>query len=563
VTTHTSSGPAAPGPAAPGRAAPGPAGAQPPVQLTHRQILAVLSGLLLGMFLAALDQTIVSTAMRTIADRLEGQTAQAWVTTAYLISSTITTPLYGKLSDMYGRKPFYLFAISIFVVGSALCGTAQSVYELAVWRAVQGVGAGGLMSLAFAIVGDLVPPRQRGRYQAYFMSVFATSSVLGPVAGGALAGQDSIVGIDGWRWVFYVNVPIGLLALTVVVLKLQLPRRRTDHRVDYLGAALLSAGVVPLLLLAEKGRAWGWTSALSLVLVAVSLLSLVAFVAWERRMGDEAILPLRVFGSSVFTLSSVVSLLVGAAMFGGIVVLPLFLQIVRGASPTAAGLQTLPLMVGIIVTSAVSGRVMMRTGRYKILPVLGTATLFVAMLLLHRTLRLETPLWQIQASMAVLGAGLGLSMQTLVVAVQNALPARDMGVATSSVTFFRTLGGTLGAATSLAVLFGSLAGNVRARLVEAGAPAELVARLGQASSFDDSTVIDTLPALAREAVLHGFADSAQAVFVVVAALLVPAFVLSLLVREVPLRAEGGIAAAHAESDVPTAARTTKTESAVL
>jgi EmrB/QacA subfamily drug resistance transporter len=338
-------------------------------EATHRQVMVVLSGLLLGMFLAALDQTIVTTAMRTIADRLEGQTSQAWVTTAYLVTSTITVPLYGKLSDMYGRRPFYVAAIAVFVVGSVLCGTAQSVYELAAWRAVQGLGAGGLMSLAFAIVGDLVPPRERGRYQAWFMSVFAVSSVLGPVLGGALAGTGTLLGIDGWRWVFLVNVPSGLVALAVVLRNLRLPRRRSEHRVDVLGAVLLALAVVPVLLVAEQGREWGWASALSLSLCVLSAVSLVAFVIWQRRMRDEAVLPLRMFASRTFAVSTAVSLLIGAAMFGGLVVLPLYLQIVRGSSPTSAGLQLVPLMVGIILTSAVVGRVMMRTGRYKAFPV--------------------------------------------------------------------------------------------------------------------------------------------------------------------------------------------------
>jgi EmrB/QacA subfamily drug resistance transporter len=532
--------------------------------LTHRQIMVILSGLLLGMFLAALDQTIVSTAMRTIADKLHGQTAQAWVTTAYLITSTISTPLYGKLSDMYGRKPFYLFAIGIFITGSILCGTAQSIYMLAVWRAVQGIGAGGLMSLAFAIVGDIVPPRERGRYQAYFMSVFASSSVLGPVLGGALAGQSSILGFDGWRWVFYVNVPIGLVAFAVVLTRLNLPRRRTDHRVDYVGAILLTLAVVPLLIVAEKGREWGWGSAGSLALIALTLVGLISFVPWQKRMGEEAILPLRVFRNGVFSLSSIVSLLIGAAMFGGIVVLPLFLQIVRGSSPTVAGLQTLPLMVGIILSSATSGRIMMHTGRYKVFPVVGTAVLFLAMVLLHFRLQVETPLWQIQASMAVLGVGLGLCMQTLVVSVQNALPPRDMGVATSSVTFFRSMGGTFGAAISLAVLFGSLVHHIQERLLAAGVPANVVAGFSNASSFDDTSGIAKLPPVIKSAVLHGFADSAQSVFLVVAALLVPAFVLTLFIKEVPLRSQGGIAAAAAESPtVQDAARTTQTETAVV
>jgi EmrB/QacA subfamily drug resistance transporter len=368
--------------------------ARPGGQLPHRQVMVVLSGLLLGMFLAALDQTIVSTAMRTIADRLEGQTAQAWVTTAYLMTSTITVPLYGKLSDMYGRRPFYLFAIGVFVVGSVLCGTAQSIYELAAWRAVQGVGAGGLMSLAFAIVGDLVPPRERGRYQAYFMSVFATSSVLGPLVGGAFAGQMTLLGVDGWRWVFLVNVPIGALALVVVARNLHLPRHRSDARVDYAGAALLTSTVVPLLLVAEKGREWGWGSELTVGLALLAVASLAAFVLRERRMGDAAILPLRVFRNGVFSISTSVSLLIGAAMFGGFVVLPLYLQIVRGASPTTAGLQLVPLMVGIIVTSAIVGRVMRRTGRYKVFPVVGTLVLLVAMLLFTR-LSADLPLWQV------------------------------------------------------------------------------------------------------------------------------------------------------------------------
>jgi EmrB/QacA subfamily drug resistance transporter len=531
-------------------------------EYSHRQVMVVLSGLLLGMFLAALDQTIVTTAMRTIADRLEGQTAQAWVTTAYLVTSTITVPLYGKLSDMYGRRPFYVFAIVVFVVGSVLCGTAQSIYELAAWRAVQGLGAGGLMSLAFAIVGDLVPPRERGRYQAWFMSVFAVSSVFGPVVGGALAGQERLLGVDGWRWVFLVNVPIGLVALVVVLRNLQLPRRRAEHRVDALGAVLLATTVVPVLLVAEQGRDWGWASALSLSLLALSAVSLASFVAWQRRIGEEGVLPLRMFRHRTFAVSTAVSLLVGVAMFGGLVVLPLYLQIVRGSSPTSAGLQLVPLMVGIIATSAVVGVVMRRTGRYRAFPVAGTLVLLAAALLFRR-LEVDTPLWQVMVPMVVLGAGLGLCMQTLVIAVQNALPPRDMGVATSSVTFFRSMGGTFGAAAALAVLFGSLASNVQARLLAAGVPQQVVDRFASATALDDSTVIDTLPEPVRTAVLQGFTDSVQTVFGVVAVVLVPAFLLSLLLREVPLRTQGGLAAAQADADAETAARTAKAETAVL
>ena len=530
--------------------------------LTHRQILVVLSGLLLGMFLAALDQTIVSTAMRTIADELQGQTAQAWVTTSYLITSTVSTPLYGKLSDIYGRKPFYLFAIIVFVVGSMLCGTADDIYALAGYRAVQGVGAGGLMSLAFAIVGDLVPPRERGRYSAYFMSVFGSASVLGPVIGGALAGSDTLLGIDGWRWIFYVNVPVGLAAFAVVSARLQLPRRRSEHRIDFVGAALLAAGVVPLLLVAEKGREWGWTSGLSLGLIALSLVTLVSFVPWERRMGEEAILPLRIFANRVFTVTSAVSLLVGVGMFGGIVLIPLYLQIVRGESPTRAGLLTLPLMVGIIACSALSGQIMARTGRYKIFPVVGTA-LMCGAALLFSTLHVDTPLWQAMAFMVVMGGGLGLCMQMLVITVQNALPPADMGVATSSVSFFRSLGGTFGAALTLAVLFGTLTTSIRERAVQAGLPQEVIDRFASASSLDDTSVLATLPAAVRRVILEGFADSMHTAFLAVAALLVPAFLLSLGIREIPLRASGGLAAQRAEAEPGASGEVARSESAVL
>jgi len=530
--------------------------------LTHRQILTVLSGLMLGMFLASLDQTIVSTAMRTIADRLHGQTAQAWVSTAYLVTSTVATPLYGKLSDMYGRKPFYLFAIVVFVVGSMLCGLAHSIYELAAYRALQGIGAGGLMSLAFAIVGDLVPPRERGRYQGYFMSVFATSSVLGPVLGGFFAGQTTLLGIDGWRWIFYINVPVGIVALIVVSRVLTMPRKRSEHRIDYLGAGLLTSGVVPLLLLAEKGREWGWGSALSLSLMALGVLSLVLFVPRERKMGEEAILPLRVFQSRVFNVSSTVAFLVGIGMFGGLTSLPLYLQIVRGESPTKAGLQLIPFMAGIILSSFTTGRILMRTGRYKVFPIVGTAVMAVAMLLFS-TLTVDTPIARTMSFMLVMGIGLGLCMQTLVISVQNALPPRDMGIATSSVTFFRSMGGTFGVAAALALLFGSLAGNIQDRARAAHLPPEIIEKFKHATALNDTSIIKTLPPVIRRVVLEGFADSMHTVFVAVFVMLIPAFVLSFFIKEVPLRSMGATAAARAEGGVEAQADSAKAETAVL
>jgi EmrB/QacA subfamily drug resistance transporter len=532
--------------------------------LTHKQIMTILAGLLLGMFLAALDQTIVATAMRTIADRLNGLTAQAWVTTAYLITSTVTTPLYGKLSDMYGRKPFYMFAISVFVVGSILCGTAHSIYELAAYRGLQGVGAGGLMSLAFAIVGDIVPPRERGRYQAYFMGVFGSSSVLGPVLGGFLAGQSSILGIPGWRWIFYINVPIGIVALVVVFRVLNLPHVRSKARIDYWGALLLTVGIVPLLVVAEKGNEWGWGSATSLTYIIGGVVALVLFVWWENRVGDDAILPLRFFHNSVFTVTSIMGFLVGAGMFGGLSSIPLYLQIVKGESPTRSGLLLIPLMVGIIAASTASGRIMMKTGRYKIFPIIGSFCLLVAMFL-FLTLQVGTPLWVSSIYMVVMGAGLGLSMQTLVVAVQNAMPPKDMGVVTGANTFFRSMGGTFGTAVFLSILFNSIGGNIKDRFAtltktdpsgfqqaQAALTAAQKAKLngastGSASSLNDSGFISGLPGVIKNVFLHGFADSMHEVFLVAGLLMIPTFILSFFIKEVALRSQGGLAAARAEA----------------
>ncbi len=515
--------------------------------LSHRQTLTILSGLLLGMFLASLDQTIVSTAMRTIADKLDGQTAQAWVTTAYLVTSTVSTPLYGKLSDLYGRKPFYLFAIVAFLVGSVLCGQAHSIYELAVWRAVQGLGAGGLLSLAFAIIGDIVAPRERAKYQAYFTSVFATSSVLGPILGGFFAGADTILGIDGWRWIFYLNVPIAVLAFFVVQRNLHLPRHRAKRRIDFLGAALLTSTVVPVLLVAEKGRDWGWGSALTLGLLAVAVLSLLSFIPREGRMGEDAILPLRIFRDRSFSVTVTVAFLVGMVMFGGLVLMPLFLQIVKQQSPTAAGLEMTAFMAGLMGSSMTSGRIIQRTGRYKKFPIIGTAIMFVGMLLLS-TLTVDTSLRQVMAYTVVVGVGLGLTMQTLVISVQNSLPPQDMGLSTSSVTFFRSMGGTMGAAVSLAILFGTLRHHILARATEAGFPTAAL-ESAKTVSLDNTENFAKLPEGVRRVVLEGFADSMHVVFLTMACIVVPAFVGAFFIKEVPLRTQSGLAAQRsAEQD---------------
>src|SRR3954469_537491 len=441
--------------------------AAPTGELTHNQIMTILSGLMLGMFLAALDQTIVSTAIRTIGDDLNGLSVQAWVTTAFLVTSTIATPLFGKLSDIYGRKPFFMLAISIFILGSALCGLAQSMYMLAAFRAFQGIGPGGLMPLVLAIIGDIIPPRERAKYQGYFMAVFATSSVLGPVVGGFFAGQQTILGVQGWRWIFYINVPIGILALIVVESVLKLQHTRRDHRIDWAGAAMLVVGLVPLLVIAEQGRTWGWGSASAYICYALGLFGLASFVFVESRMGDEALLPLRLFRRNVFALGSAQATVVGMGMFGGIAAIPLYLQIVKGASPTEAGLLLLPMVAAMMTASLASGQFTMRTGRYKILPVMGSILMVIGLATMTR-IGADTPLWQADIYMMLFGLGLGLNMQSIVLAMQNAVDPRDMGVATSSVTFFRQVGGSLGTAVFLSILFTSASSKIPQELAKSG-----------------------------------------------------------------------------------------------
>jgi EmrB/QacA subfamily drug resistance transporter len=547
----------------------GPPGTDFSQPLSHREIVTILSGLMAGMFLAALDQTIVATSIRTIADDLQGLSLQAWATTAYLITATISTPLYGKLSDLYGRRPFFLAAISIFVVGSALCGLAESMWQLAAFRAVQGLGAGGLFSLALTIIGDIVPPRERAKYQGYFLAVFGTSSVLGPVIGGFLAGQDELLGISGWRWVFLVNVPVGAGALALVMRSLHLPHQRRDHQIDWPGALALVVGLTPLLLLAEQGRDWGWSSPLSVTAMAVGVLGLVGFVLAERRYGDDALLPLRLFRGRTFGLGSLLNFMLGMGMFGGLAALPLYLQIVKGASPTEAGLLLLPLTAGIMAGSVFSGQAIARTGRYKRFPVAGAAMLVVAMGLLAQV-AVDTPLWQTLSIATLFGLGLGFNMQPLVLAVQNAVPPRDMGVATSSATFFRQMGGTLGTAVFLSVLFSTVGEKILAAFrADAATSAfqqavrdpQVLAEPANVSviealrtsgtlpsgSLDDTSFLSQLdPRIARP-FLEGFAGSMSLVFTVAAGILVLAFVVVLFLPEEPLRSVSGIQAREQEA----------------
>ncbi|NKY41101.1 MDR family MFS transporter, partial [Cellulomonas septica] len=536
---------------------------------THREIRTILGGLMLGMFLAALDQTIVATSIRTIGDDLHGLSLQAWVTTAYLLTATISTPLYGKLSDIYGRKPFYLLAIALFVTGSLLSGTAGSMYELALFRGLQGLGAGGLMALAITILGDLVAPRERARYQGYFLAVFGTSSVLGPVIGGFFAGADEILGITGWRWVFLVNVPIGILAFVVIWRVLHLPPlQRVEHRIDWPGALALVVALVPLLVVAEQGREWGWSSTRSIGCYVTGAVGLLLFWLAERRARQDAILPLYLFRNRTFGVGAAANVVIGLGMFGGLATLPLYLQIVRGQTPTEAGLTLIPFTVGIMSGSVIAGQTTARTGRYKVFPVIGTMLMVVGALLFSR-LAVETPFAQIFASSIVFGLGLGLTMQPLVLAVQNAVAIRDMGVATSSSLFFRQMGGTLGTAVFLSILFSTVGANIRdafARLLPTpdfqaaltdravlsnpanAAVADAVQGSGSLPSLDDSSFIGSLDPRLAQPFLEGFAQSVDLVLLIAACIMVVGVVLTILLPELPLRTVSGIEGRLAESD---------------
>jgi EmrB/QacA subfamily drug resistance transporter len=531
--------------------------------LTHKQILTILTGLMMGMFLAALDQTIVSSAMRTIADDLHDLAGQAWVVTAYLITSTIVTPLYGKLSDIYGRKPFFATAIIIFIFGSVLCSFATTMPMLAGFRAVQGLGAGGLFSLALAIIGDIVPPRERAKYQGYFLAVFGTSSVLGPVIGGFFAGQPEILGIAGWRWVFLINVPIGLAALLVVSRTLHLRHTRLDHRIDFGGAAALTVGLVPLLLVAEQGRVWGWGSPQSMLCYGIGLAGTIAFFLVERYMGAEALLPLRLFTIKTVGVASIASVILGMGMFGGLASLPLYLQIVKGATPTMAGLMLLPMTLGMMSGSIISGQLISKTGRYRHFPIIGCGLLVVSLFSFHYIGAL-TPLWQTMILMVFFGLGLGFNMQPLTLAVQNAVSPRDMGVATSSATFTRQIGGTLGVAVFLSILFSAVPSRIQTALAKVAPTPEFQAALknpqsptgnnqanadfihslqqaqtggggGSLNPLSDSSFIQQLDPRLAKPFLIGFSEAMDLVFLIGSGVMIIAFIVVWFLPHVELR----------------------------
>ncbi|MBC7724569.1 MAG: MFS transporter [Burkholderiaceae bacterium] len=537
--------------------------------MSHRQIMFVIYGLMAGMFLSALDQTVVGTSIRTIADDLNGLSEQAWVTTAYLIVSTIATPIYGKLSDIFGRRPLFIFAISIFLAGSVASGFATSIFELSLFRAFQGLGAGGLMALPLAIMGDMLAPRERAKYQGYFLAVFGISSVIGPLIGGLFAGTPEILFIAGWRWVFLINLPIGAIALVIVMSFLHLPKKSVNRsvRIDWWGAAAVIVTVGTLLLVAEQGRSWGWMSPAAIVSYVVVALGIAAFILVERRMGDDALIPLKLFRSSTFSMATVLGILVGFGMFGALSTIPLYLQLVKGSTPTESGFQLLPMILGLMISSIVSGQLISRTGKYRIFPTLGTAFMAVGFFL-FTFITADTPIWFVMLGMLAVGLGLGQLMQTLTIASQNSVGARDIGVATSSSTFFRQIGGTLGVAVLFSVLFSRIPDTLAAAFSDSKLLTALKAatdptttagqavladpnnkqilgiladpsQIGTALDGNTSFLTTSDPALAAP-FLHGFADATVSGFWVSLIVVLVAFVLSLFLKATPLREKSAL-----------------------
>ena len=489
--------------------------------LTGRALWTVFAALMLGMFLAALDQTIVSTALPTIVGDLGGLNHLSWVVTAYLLAATISTPIYGKLGDMYGRKPVFQAAILIFLAGSMLAGLSQTMDQLIGFRALQGIGAGGLMVGAQAIIADIVPPRERGRYMGLIGSVFAVASVAGPLLGGFLVDNLS------WRWVFYVNMPVGAVAVAIVALRLHLHTPTTRHRIDYLGAALLAGGVGSLVLLTTWGGnqyAWGSSTIVGLGIAGVALLAL--FV-WQESRAVEPLLPLGLFRSRVFDVANAMGFTIGMAMFGAIVFIPLYLQLVYGASPTSSGLRLLPLMAGLLVAAIASGRVISRIGRYKAFPIAGTAFLVVGMYLLSR-LGVGTAPWLASVYMLVVGVGIGLVMQVLVLVVQNDARPEAIGVATSTATFFRSVGGSFGVAIFGAIFASRLATEIR------HLPASAAKHL-QGGVHLTPQQAKQLPPAVHDEFLNAFSHALHGVFLWGMLMAVVPFGLAWLLKEVPLR----------------------------
>ncbi|HKO15544.1 MAG TPA: MFS transporter [Gemmatimonadaceae bacterium] len=505
-----------------------------PAPVEHQRVLVVFSGLLLVMLLAALDSTIVATALPTIVGELGGLAHLAWVVTAYLLAQTIVTPLYGKLGDLYGRKGVLQAGILLFLLGSALCGMSRNMTQLIAFRAVQGLGGGGLTVTTQAVVGDIVTPRERGKYQGIFGAVYGVASIAGPLLGGYFTTHLS------WRWIFYINLPLGILALVVLAATLPAQSIRVRHAIDYAGAGVLAVALSAIVLMSDLGgSALAWSSAPMLALIALGVLALLLFLIVERRAA-EPVLPLQLFRNRAFSVTSAVGLIVGFALFGSVTYLPLYLQVVMGASPTASGLEMLPMMGGMLVTSILSGLIISRSGRYKLFPVAGTAVMTAGLYLLSR-MNTGTSMAAAMGIMLVLGLGLGMVMQVLVIAVQNAVQYRDLGVATSGATLFRLIGGSLGTAALGAIFAGRLATEM-ARLLPARAAA------GVTGAGISPATLAALPPATHAAFAEAFTLSLGTTFAVAAATAVVGFLLAWLLPEHPLRQTIAAAASDAGGD---------------
>ena len=517
---------------------------------THKEIMIILGGLMTGMLLAALDQTIVSTALKNIVEEFDGLNHYTWVVTAYLLTSTASTPLYGKISDIYGRRVVFQFAIVTFLIGSLLAGAAQNMEQLIATRALQGLGAGGLMALTFVIIGDIVPPRERGKYQGYFGAVWGLSSVAGPLLGGFFSDNGQILGISGWRWIFLINLPLGIASLIITSAVLHIPKVKRDHSIDYFGAVLMVASVCLILLSASiYGPQYGWGDSRTVTYALVGIVLTILFLLWERK-AKEPILPLYLFKNHTFSVTSALGAVIGAGMFGAIIMLPLYFQVVRGYSATEAGLKLIPLMLGIVSTSIISGKMISKHGHYKRFPIMGSAIMTVGILLMTR-LQIDTPYWQISIYAIMVGAGLGLSMQTIVIALQNSVEFKDMGVATSSNTFFRSLGSVFGTA-----IFGSILTNRVVHYMSSGFGDLAKTNPSALEGFDTSklaaltnntAVLKTFPPVIKQTALEAFVNSFHVVFYAAAPITLLGLALAFMLRETPLRTTQDYAAAREDA----------------